>query len=101
MCMKRTTILADPAVMTELEYLAREDGVPTSRLIREALERYVSGRMATGKRKLPSFVGIGHGGGEDVAGRAHEILRDELPRAVWADRDSPPPWGQGLRRRTR
>jgi len=91
--MKRTTILADPAVMTELEYLAREDGVPTSRLIREAL--------ATGKRKLPSFVGIGHGGGEDVAGRAHEILRDELPRAVWADRDSPPPWGQGLRRRTR
>ncbi|OGN80680.1 MAG: hypothetical protein A2X23_07415 [Chloroflexi bacterium GWC2_73_18] len=83
--MKRTTIMADEAVMTELEYLAREDGVPTSRLVREALERYVSERTKKRKRRLPSFVGIGHGSGEDVASRAHEIVPREMAERLWAE----------------
>lgn len=67
--MKRTAILADEAVMTELE----------------ALERYVSERTAKRKRRLPSFVGIGHGSGEDVASRAHEIVRGEMAEKLWAE----------------
>lgn len=99
--MRRTTIMADEAVMTELEYLAREDGVPTSRLVREALDRYVTERNKSRRRRLPAFVGMFRGSGEEIASRATEILREELPQAAWADQDEPPPWGRDLGERRR
>lgn len=99
--MRRTTIMADEAVMTELEYLAREDGVPTSRLVREALDRYVTERTKSRRRRLPAFVGMFRGSGEEIASRATEILREELPQAAWADQDDPPPWGRDLGERRR
>lgn len=80
--MKRTTILADEAILTELEYLARADGVPTSRLIREALERYVAERTAARARRLPSFVGMLRSGDPTLAERDEEILAAELPEAL-------------------
>ncbi len=78
--MRRTSILVDPRVMTELEQLARRDRLPTAHLIREAMERYVAERRddASAPRDLPGFVGIGQGPG-DVAARAEEILEAELP----------------------
>jgi hypothetical protein len=81
--MRRTSILVDPLVMTELEQLARRDGRPTAHLIREAMERYVAERRddASTPRELPAFVGIGQGPG-DVADRAEEILEAELPAHV-------------------
>jgi len=36
--MRRTTILADPELLTNMEELARRDGVPTSHVIREAMD---------------------------------------------------------------
>lgn len=68
--------------MTELEDLARHQGRPTAHLIREAMKRYVADERQP--RELPSFVGMGRGPG-DVAGRAEEILEQELPAAVASD----------------
>jgi hypothetical protein len=75
--MRRTSVLLDPHILTELERLARRSGVPTSHVIREAMERYVA-EASENDTTLPSFVGIGSGPG-DVAGRDEEILRRELP----------------------
>jgi hypothetical protein len=84
--MRRTSILVDPQVMTELERLARRAGKPTAHLIREAMERYVTERRQP--RELPGFVGIARGPG-DVAERAEEILELELPAHLEADADPP------------
>ena len=78
--MRRTSVLLDPQILTELERLARRSGVPTSHVIREAMERYVAD-AAEADTTLPSFVGIVSGPG-DVAGRDEEILRAELPWTV-------------------
>ena len=77
--MRRTTILADPRILTELEQLARAQGRPTAHLIREAMERYVASERQP--HTLPAFVGIGRGPGE-VAMRDEEILERELPASV-------------------
>jgi hypothetical protein len=76
--MRRTSVLLDPQILIELERLARRSGVPTSHVIREAMERYVADAAATADPALPSFVGIVSGPG-DVARRDEEILRAELP----------------------
>ena len=81
--MRRTSILVDPRVMSEMEQLARRQGRPTSHLIREAMERYVADKQP-GSQPLPAFVGIGHGPG-DVAERAEEIIERELPDSVAND----------------
>lgn len=84
--MRRTSILVDPGVMTELERLARRAGRPTAHLIREAMERYVAEESRP--RGLPGFIGIGRGPG-DVAEHAEEILERELPAHVEADIEPP------------
>ena len=85
--MRRTSILVDPLVLTELEQLARAQGRPTAHVIREAMERYVMDERKT--RELPGFVGLGSGPG-DVAERDEQILEHELPSAVSADADPIP-----------
>ena len=80
--MRRTSILIDPAVLTELEELARRQGRPTAHFIREAMEHYLAQRPGP-EAQLPAFVGIGSGPG-DVANRDEEILAVELPSAVLA-----------------
>jgi hypothetical protein len=84
--MRRTSILVDPRVMTELERIARREGRPTAHLIREAMERYVTDQRQP--RELPGFVGIGRGPG-DVAEHAEEILERELPAHTRADANPP------------
>ena len=81
--MRRTTILADPELLTNMEELARRDGVPTSHVIREAMERYVVARRDASGAELPALVGMFEGA-DDVAERDEEILRAEMPAAVEA-----------------
>ena len=81
--MRRTTILADPELLTNLEEIARRDGLPTSHVIREAMERYVVARRGEAKADLPALVGMFEGAG-DVAERDEEILREEMPAAAEA-----------------
>ncbi len=82
--MKRTTIMVEEAAYAELEEYARRDGVPTARLVREAMERYLTERERTTEpRPLPAFVGVLQGGGEAIAGRDEDLLAeivDELYR---------------------
>jgi hypothetical protein len=81
--MKRTTIMLEPALLAELERIARRSRRPTAHVIRESLERYVADeRQRQGDRsRLPGFVGMAAGGG-NAAERADEILREELPDAL-------------------
>jgi metal-responsive CopG/Arc/MetJ family transcriptional regulator len=76
--MKRTTIMLEPGLLAELERLARRTSRPTAHLIRESLERYVAQERDRDPDRLPGFVGMVAGGG-NVAERADEILREELP----------------------
>jgi hypothetical protein len=72
--------MAPESTLAELERYARLDGVTLGHVVREALEEYVAGRAETTEAKLPSFVGMFASGETDVAERAEEILREELPR---------------------
>lgn len=86
--MRRTTILADPELLTNLEEIARRDGLPTSHVIREAMERYVVARRNESGADLPGLVGMFEGA-DDVAERDEEILREEMPAAVEASAVEP------------
>lgn len=75
--MKRITTTVDPATYGLLEDLAHRDGVATARLVREAMERYVTGRQREMEPlPLPDWVGMFQGDGEPVAERADEILAE-------------------------
>jgi hypothetical protein len=78
--------MLDPALLAELERIARRSNRPTAHVIRESLERYVEEARGTEPR-LPDFVGIGHGGG-DVAENDEEILRRELPDYLMGERQA-------------
>jgi Ribbon-helix-helix domain len=73
--MKRITTTVDSSTYGMLEDLAHRDGVPTARLVREAMERYVTQRQLEHEpQPLPDWVGMFQGDGEPFAGRAEEIL---------------------------
>ena len=75
--MKRITTTVDPSTYGLLEELAHRDGVPTARLVREAMERYVAERHREMEPlPLPEWVGMFQGDEEPFAERADEILRD-------------------------
>lgn len=73
--MKRITTTVDPSTYAQLEDLARRDGVATARLIRDAMERYVTEREREMEPlPLPDWVGMFEGDGEPFAERTEEIL---------------------------
>jgi hypothetical protein len=81
--MKRTTVMVDEGIYAELETFARRDGVSTGRLIREAMERYVTDRQERnpeGERELPSFVGSFELNGPPWAEDTTDYLREHYPR---------------------
>ena len=92
--MRRTSVLLDPAILTELEELARRQARPTAHLIREAMEQYVTGHRGEASVPLPSFVGIGHGPG-GVASHDEEILAAELPASLTAEQSDGKPSRRG------
>ena len=75
--MKRITTSVDLTTYAALEDLARRDGVSTSHLLREAMERYVAERDRTLEPgPLPDWVGTLEGDGQPYAER-DETLLDE------------------------
>lgn len=73
--MKRITTTVDPSTYGLLEDLARRDGVATARLVRDAMERYVSDRQREMEPlPLPDWVGMFQGDGQPLAERVEEIL---------------------------
>lgn len=75
--MKRITTSVEPATYAALEDLARRDGVSTSHLLREAMERYVTERDQTLEPgPLPEWVGMLEGDGRPFAER-DEVMLDE------------------------
>jgi hypothetical protein len=82
--MRRTTILADESLFTELKYLAAREGKTVTAVVQEALVAYVAEHRAP--RRL-AIAGIGHSGRADVAERADEILTAEIQQeSGWSPR---------------
>lgn len=75
--MKRTTIMVDEQLLLELKHWAEKEDVPTSELIREALQDYLKSKTSKQKRQL-SCIGAGKSGKTDVSLRAEEILTHDL-----------------------
>lgn len=83
--MQRITTNVEERVYARLTDLARHRAVPTSLLIREALEHYVSEQEARLEPEpLPDWVGMLEGPGGPYAARDEEILDGS-----WADAIDP------------
>ena len=81
--MRRTTILADEALVLEARALAARRGTTFTGLVQEALAEYVT----THKEEASglSIVGIGSSGASDIATRTDEILSSEIsPTEGWS-----------------
>lgn len=84
-CMQRITTNVEPDVYARLMDLATKRAEPASRLIREALERYVTEQEALLEPEpLPEWVGMLEGPGDPFASRDEEILDES-----WADAIDP------------
>jgi hypothetical protein len=71
--MKRTTIFIPETLERDLQLYARREGRAVASVVREAVERYLTGAAAAGVR-LPSFAGVAASGRRDIAERHEEIL---------------------------
>lgn len=90
--MKRTTILADEALLLEVQQLAASQGKTVTAVVQEALRAYVEAHR--GGRRL-SFAGIGRSGQHYAAGHEEAILAAEAgPVEGWSPR-RPGPSGAG------
>ena len=79
--MRRTTILADDALLLEARALATRRGVTFTDVVREALKEYIA---ANNESRL-SIVGIGRSDTGDIAARAEAILAEEIdPHEGWS-----------------
>lgn len=86
--MQRITTNVEPTVYAKLEDLARRRDVPIARLIREAMERYVSEEEAALEPDpLPDWVGMFSGPGDAFAERDEEVLEANWPDALERGRD--------------
>jgi predicted transcriptional regulator len=82
-CMQRITTNVEPGVYARLTDLARHRAVPTSHLIREALESYVSEQEAhLEPEPLPDWVGMLEGPGGPFATRDEETLRESWAQSI-------------------
>ncbi len=86
--MQRITTNVEPDVYARLEDLARRRRVPTARVIRDALVRYVTDEEASmGPEPLPDWVGMVEGPGGPWAERDEEILAAGWGKALESERD--------------
>lgn len=68
----KTTVYLTEADYRRLKQLARRQGVPAAKLVREAVAEYVRKRS---RRLRPRSIGIGHSGRSDIGERAEEFLQ--------------------------
>jgi len=55
-----------------LRRIAQQEGLSMAEVIRQALDRFIAEQQ--GGNKLPSFLGMGRSGRQDVAERCEELL---------------------------
>ena len=70
--MKRTTIFADEDMLRSLRQIAQREGLSVAEVIRQALDRFIAEQQ--GARRLPSILGIGRSGRQDIADQCEELL---------------------------
>ncbi len=70
--MKRTTIFADDALLSEMKHLARQEKKSVAEVIREAMEEYVRSKQQP--TKSLSFIGAGESGRSDISEKSEELL---------------------------
>lgn len=90
--MKRTTVMLDEGAYAELEAYARRDGVSAGRLIRDAMELYLTDRErreAGAPNPLPSFVGAVDDPDMVQGADAEEFLASWLPLHEEDERNGP------------
>ncbi len=75
--MKRTTIVADEALLLELKHQAKREGKTVSELIREILNDYL---RRDKKKRILSFIGAGRSGQNDISEKCEEILEQAFER---------------------
>lgn len=68
----KTTVYLTGADYRRLKQLARRQGVPAAKLVREAVAEYVRKRT---RRLRPRSIGMGHSGRGDIGERAEEYLK--------------------------
>ena len=68
----KTTVYLSDADYRRLKQLARQQGVPAAKLVREAVAEYVRKRA---RRLLPRSIGMGRSTLGDVSERAEEYLK--------------------------
>jgi predicted transcriptional regulator len=68
----KTTVYLSDADYRRLKQLARRQGVPAAKLVREAVAEYVRKRT---RRLRPRSIGMGHSGRGDISERAEEFLQ--------------------------
>ncbi len=86
--MQRITTNVESGVYARLEDLARRRNVPTARVIREALERYVTDAEAAQQpAPLPDWVGMLAGPPGSWAERDEQILDAEWGRSLEPPQD--------------
>lgn len=87
--MQRITTNVEPDVYARLEDLARRRRLPTARIIREALVRYVTDEEAAREPEpLPDWVGMLEGPGGSFAERDEQVLGAEWSRSLEAGRET-------------
>jgi hypothetical protein len=74
--MKRTTILADEALLQEARYLAQSEGKSLTTVVREALAEYVAAHRKP--RRVIPFAGIGRSGDPKLTEKIDDIIRAGL-----------------------
>lgn len=80
--MKRTTILADEALLVEVKHLAEQEGRTLTAIVQEALRAYV--RTHQPPRRL-SVAGAGRSGQPQLARQEQVTLSDEItPLEGWS-----------------
>mgnify|MGYP001558219394 FL=1 len=68
----KTTVYLTDADYRRLKQLARRQGVPAAKLVREAVAEYVRRRT---RRLRPRSIGAGRSGRSDISERAEEFLQ--------------------------
>lgn len=91
--MKRTTILADEALLLEVQQLAASQGKAVTAVVQEALRAYV--RAPRAGRHF-SFAGIGRSGQRYGAGHEEAMLAAKAsPVEGWSPKRRPAPGADG------
>ncbi len=76
--MKRTTVLADEALLLEAKSIARREGKTLTHIVREALAEYVANHRP--KKRDLSWAGVVDSGDPTIHERKREIILNYIKK---------------------